>query len=65
MSYTRCSPVDGVMVQITGETMDALRQALRDMKDFSITCGLVDQEDGQEHVHIQWIDDDHNFYNKG
>uniref|UniRef100_A0A674CNK0 Zinc finger, FYVE domain containing 9a n=1 Tax=Salmo trutta TaxID=8032 RepID=A0A674CNK0_SALTR len=55
---------DGVMVQITGETMDALRQALRDMKDFSITCGLVDQEDGQEHVHIQWIEDDLNF-NKG
>uniref|UniRef100_A0AAZ3QSC1 FYVE-type domain-containing protein n=1 Tax=Oncorhynchus tshawytscha TaxID=74940 RepID=A0AAZ3QSC1_ONCTS len=55
---------DGVMVQITGETMDALRQALRDMKDFSITCGLVDQEDRQEHVHIQWIEDDINF-NKG
>ncbi|KAK6311240.1 hypothetical protein J4Q44_G00192950 [Coregonus suidteri] len=55
---------DGVMVQITGETMDALRQALRDMKDFSVACGLVDQEDGQEHVHIQWIDDDLNF-NKG
>ncbi|XP_052366609.1 zinc finger FYVE domain-containing protein 9-like [Oncorhynchus keta] len=52
------------MVQITGETMDALRQALRDMKDFSITCGLVDQEDRQEHVHIQWIEDDINF-NKG
>ncbi|XP_055738374.1 zinc finger FYVE domain-containing protein 9-like isoform X3 [Salvelinus fontinalis] len=56
---------DGVMVQITAETMDALRQALRDMKDFSITCGWADQEDSQEHVHIQWIDDDHNFFNKG
>uniref|UniRef100_A0A8C7K5Y0 Zinc finger FYVE-type containing 9 n=1 Tax=Oncorhynchus kisutch TaxID=8019 RepID=A0A8C7K5Y0_ONCKI len=56
---------DGVMVQITAETMDALRQALRDMKDFSITCGWADQEYSQEHVHIQWIDDDHNFFNKG
>ncbi|XP_045570292.1 zinc finger FYVE domain-containing protein 9 [Salmo salar] len=56
---------DGVMVQITAETMDVLRQALRDMKDFSITCGRADREDSQEHVHIQWIDDDHNFYNKG
>uniref|UniRef100_A0A3P8XUD2 Zinc finger FYVE domain-containing protein n=1 Tax=Esox lucius TaxID=8010 RepID=A0A3P8XUD2_ESOLU len=55
---------DGVMVQITGETMEALRQALRDMKGFSITCGRADQEDTQEHVHIQWIDDDHSF-NKG
>ncbi|XP_064862063.1 zinc finger FYVE domain-containing protein 9-like [Oncorhynchus nerka] len=56
---------DGVMVQITAETMDALRQALRDMKDFSITCGWADQECSREHVHIQWIDDDRNFFNKG
>ncbi|KAM4605493.1 zinc finger FYVE domain-containing protein 9 isoform 1-T2 [Polymixia lowei] len=55
---------DGVMVQITAETMDSLRQALRDMKDFTIACGKADQEDSQEHVHIQWTEDDHNF-NKG
>ncbi|XP_059201381.1 zinc finger FYVE domain-containing protein 9 isoform X1 [Centropristis striata] len=55
---------DGVMIQITAETMDSLRQALRDMKDFTITCGKVDQEDNQELVHIQWTEDDHNF-NKG
>lgn len=55
---------DGVMIQITAETMDALRQALRDMKDFSITCGKADQEETQDTVHIQWTEDDHNF-NKG
>ncbi|CAL9689600.1 unnamed protein product [Knipowitschia caucasica] len=55
---------DGVMVQITAETMEALRQALKDMKDFSITCGKVDQEETQDTVHIQWTEDDHNF-NKG
>ncbi|KAM7400193.1 hypothetical protein PAMA_004744 [Pampus argenteus] len=55
---------DGVMIQITAETMDSLRQALRDMKDFTITCGKADQEENQELVHIQWTDDDHNF-NKG
>ncbi|XP_071780418.1 zinc finger FYVE domain-containing protein 9 [Centroberyx gerrardi] len=55
---------DGVMVQITAETMDSLRQALRDMKDFTIACGKADQEENQEHVHIQWTEDDHNF-NKG
>ncbi|XP_036412057.1 zinc finger FYVE domain-containing protein 9 isoform X1 [Colossoma macropomum] len=55
---------DGVMVQITAETMEALRQALREMKDFSIVCGKADQEENQEHVHIQWIEDDLNF-NKG
>ncbi|CAL8279085.1 unnamed protein product [Lota lota] len=55
---------DGVMVQITAETMDSLRQALRDMKDYTVACGKVDQEESQEHVHIQWTEDDHNF-NKG
>lgn len=55
---------DGVMIQITAETMDALRQALRDMKDFTITCGKADQEESQDTVHIQWTEDDHNF-NKG
>ncbi|XP_034743994.1 zinc finger FYVE domain-containing protein 9 isoform X2 [Etheostoma cragini] len=55
---------DGVMIQITAETMDCLRQALRDMKDFSITCGKAGQEENQELVHIQWTEDDHNF-NKG
>ncbi|XP_054429025.1 zinc finger FYVE domain-containing protein 9 isoform X2 [Pteronotus mesoamericanus] len=55
---------DGVMVQITAENMDALRQALREMKDFTITCGKVDAEDPQELIHIQWVDDDKNV-NKG
>ncbi|XP_010179355.1 PREDICTED: zinc finger FYVE domain-containing protein 9 isoform X2 [Mesitornis unicolor] len=52
---------DGVMVQITAENMDSLRQALREMKDFTITCGKVDAEEPQEHVHIQWVEDDKNF----
>ncbi|KAM5248997.1 zinc finger FYVE domain-containing protein 9 isoform 1-T1 [Ctenodactylus gundi] len=55
---------DGVMVQITAENMDSLRQALREMKDFTITCGKADAEDPQEHIHIQWVDDDKNI-NKG
>ncbi|XP_032481259.1 zinc finger FYVE domain-containing protein 9 isoform X2 [Phocoena sinus] len=55
---------DGVMVQITAENMDALRQALREMKDFTVTCGKADAEDPQEHIHIQWVDDDKNV-NKG
>ncbi|XP_006149460.1 zinc finger FYVE domain-containing protein 9 isoform X2 [Tupaia chinensis] len=55
---------DGVMVQITAENMDSLRQALREMKDFTITCGKADAEDPQEHIHVQWVDDDKNV-NKG
>lgn len=56
--------VDGVMIQITAETMESLRQALKDMKDFSVTCGKADEEENRELVHIQWTEDDHNF-NKG
>uniref|UniRef100_A0A1A7Z3E4 FYVE-type domain-containing protein n=1 Tax=Iconisemion striatum TaxID=60296 RepID=A0A1A7Z3E4_9TELE len=55
---------DGVMIQITAEMMDSLRQALRDMKDFTITCGKADQEENQEQVQVMWTEDDHNF-NKG
>ncbi|XP_061094951.1 zinc finger FYVE domain-containing protein 9-like [Conger conger] len=55
---------DGLMVQITAEMMEALRQALREMKDFHIPCGKADQEECQEHIHIQWQEDDRNF-NKG
>ncbi|XP_051026927.1 zinc finger FYVE domain-containing protein 9 [Acomys russatus] len=49
---------DGVMVQITAENMDSLRQALREMKDFTVPCGKADAEDPQEQIHIQWVDDD-------
>eukprot|EP00061_Rhincodon_typus_P008840 g31817.t1 len=55
---------DGMMVQISAETMDSLRQALREMKDFTITCGKIDAEEPQEHVDIQWTEDDKNI-NKG
>lgn len=30
------------MVQIARETMESLRQAVRDKKDFKITCGKMD-----------------------
>ncbi|KAM4875834.1 zinc finger FYVE domain-containing protein 16 [Thomomys bottae] len=47
---------DGLMVQITPETMDALRLALREQKDFKITCGKVDAVDLREYVDICWVD---------
>ncbi|KAM6962520.1 zinc finger FYVE domain-containing protein 9 [Aplochiton taeniatus] len=48
---------DGLMVQIAVETMAELRRALRQMKNFTITCGRLDQSENQEHVHIQWLED--------
>ncbi|XP_044131964.1 zinc finger FYVE domain-containing protein 16 isoform X2 [Bufo gargarizans] len=47
---------DGVMVQITQEMMEALRQALRDKKDFRITCGRIDSGDLSEEVTIRWVE---------
>uniref|UniRef100_A0A6A7G1P4 Zinc finger FYVE domain-containing protein 16-like n=1 Tax=Hirondellea gigas TaxID=1518452 RepID=A0A6A7G1P4_9CRUS len=51
---------DGLMVQITGDVMTALREALRAMKDFSISCGITG-EPPQEEVILQWTQDDKNF----
>ncbi|XP_066237836.1 zinc finger FYVE domain-containing protein 16 isoform X1 [Saccopteryx leptura] len=47
---------DGLMVQITAETMDGLRLALREQKDFKIACGKVDAVDLREYVDICWVD---------
>ncbi|KFO75713.1 Zinc finger FYVE domain-containing protein 16, partial [Cuculus canorus] len=49
---------DGLMVQITPETMESLCQALRDKKDFKITCGRTDTEDTKEYVDICWVEDE-------
>ncbi|XP_058024845.1 zinc finger FYVE domain-containing protein 16 isoform X2 [Ahaetulla prasina] len=49
---------DGIMVQITPETMESLRQALSEKKDFRITCGKVDSGDFREYVDICWIEND-------
>ncbi|XP_033376253.1 zinc finger FYVE domain-containing protein 16 isoform X5 [Parus major] len=55
---------DGLMVQITRETMESLRQALRDKKDFKITCGETDGGDVKEYVDICWVDNEEET-NKG
>ncbi|ETE66135.1 Zinc finger FYVE domain-containing protein 16, partial [Ophiophagus hannah] len=49
---------NGIMVQITPETMEGLRQALSEKKDFRITCGKVDSGDFREYVDICWIEND-------
>lgn len=46
------------MVQITPETMESLRQALRDKKDFKITCGKTDTGDIKEYVDICWVENE-------
>ncbi|XP_070816306.1 zinc finger FYVE domain-containing protein 9 [Chaetodon trifascialis] len=48
---------DGLMVQITVETMAELRRSLREMKDYTVTCGRLDQSDSQELVYVQWAEE--------
>ncbi|KAK3532972.1 hypothetical protein QTP70_006214 [Hemibagrus guttatus] len=55
---------NGLLVQVTMETMLELRRALRDMRDFTLTCGKLHQSDRQEYVHIRWQDEEPRF-NKG
>ncbi|XP_078471407.1 uncharacterized protein LOC144733385 isoform X2 [Lampetra planeri] len=55
---------DGLMVQITAEGMEALRSALREMRDHTLVCGRADGEPPREHVHARWVADDAAF-NRG
>ncbi|NWI12876.1 ZFY16 protein, partial [Crypturellus soui] len=55
---------DGLMVQITPETMESLRQALREQKNFKVTCGKTDAGDLREYVDICWVENEEKT-NKG
>jgi MAD, mothers against decapentaplegic interacting protein len=51
---------DGLMVQITAESMVALKQAMRDMKDYVIACGNTSSEQPDEFVAIEWVTEERN-----
>ncbi|KAJ8285539.1 hypothetical protein GJAV_G00027970 [Gymnothorax javanicus] len=47
---------DGLMVQITPDSMEGLRQALQEQKDFQIACGKADSTETQEKINVRWVD---------
>ncbi|XP_076341501.1 uncharacterized protein LOC143242029 isoform X2 [Tachypleus tridentatus] len=49
---------DGLLIQIPSETLLALRTALREMRDFTITCGPVAASEPDEVVTLEWTADD-------
>ncbi|XP_041359880.1 zinc finger FYVE domain-containing protein 16-like isoform X2 [Gigantopelta aegis] len=49
---------DGLMVQILPECMAEVKQAIKDMLDYTIGCGTVSSDKPEEVVLIQWVDDD-------
>ncbi|KAK4319824.1 hypothetical protein Pmani_009271 [Petrolisthes manimaculis] len=52
---------DGLMVQIPGDMMTKLRDALQNMRDFDIPCGPLSAPQPDEVVSIRWTSDDKNF----
>lgn len=44
------------MVQIPPETMESLRGALREQRDFHIPCGRSDGGELRENVTVRWVD---------
>jgi len=46
---------DGIMAQISNEAMAELKTALREMKDYMIQCGPVDQTTSDEMISVEWI----------
>ncbi|NXI54152.1 ZFY16 protein, partial [Chloroceryle aenea] len=49
---------DGLMVQITEDTMRRLQHALRHKENFKIPCGKVAAGDIKEYVDICWVEDE-------
>ncbi|XP_077592746.1 zinc finger FYVE domain-containing protein 16 isoform X2 [Stigmatopora nigra] len=47
---------DGLMVQMPEETMDGLRAALRNQKNFDTACGKMGQTKLPETVTVRWLD---------
>ena len=49
---------DGLMVQITPDSMLALKQAMKDMQNYTISCGSISSPNPDEIVNVQWVEDD-------
>lgn len=49
---------DGLMVQIMPEKMEALKNALKNMQDFKIECGVHGAFEPNETVNIKWVEND-------
>ncbi|XP_021342255.1 uncharacterized protein LOC110442795 isoform X2 [Mizuhopecten yessoensis] len=52
---------DGLMVQITPDSMVALKQAMKDMREYTVECGSITNPAPDEVVMMQWVDDDKNI----
>ncbi|GAB1600623.1 uncharacterized protein LOC115214902 isoform X1 [Argonauta hians] len=51
---------DGLMVQISPDSMAALKQSMKDMTAYNIGCGSLANSIPDEIVLVHWVDDDKN-----
>ena len=49
---------DGLLVQIPSQTMEEMRTAIREMKEFKIYCCDVSENSSDEWVEIAWVNDE-------
>ena len=52
---------DGLMVQLSVETLAELKQSLRDMTNYTVKCGSMSAPKPDETVELQWTRDDKDF----
>lgn len=52
---------DGLLIQIPAATLTELKNSLKNMKDFTIECGKLDNSDSGEQILLIWGDDDISF----
>jgi len=56
---------DGVMVQLLPDKLEALKQALIRMEDYTILCGKVTNDQPEETVTLKWVDHEPSPINAG
>jgi MAD (mothers against decapentaplegic) interacting protein len=45
---------DGLLVQIPPNSMSELRNCLKDMKNYAINCGKINETQPEEVIHLSW-----------
>ena len=59
--YSKPTPIYHSAPQIPADMMTALRDALRNMRDFRVPCGPAGAAQPDETVLLTWTQDDTNF----
>ena len=57
--HAKCSMVeDGLMVQVSAESMHQLKLSISSAEDYSIGCGRLSGPEPEEWVILKWVDEE-------